>query len=351
MTTLVSSLGATLGSLRSVKIDRAWLAVLAVLGLLAALDAGQFLPSLRFAADALISTAPYVVFAILAVAYLKASGAEAVVGRAFEGRETRMIVLAALLGGLAPFCSCQVIPFIAGLLALGTPLSAVMAFWLSSPLIDPATLLITAGALGWPFAIGKTAAAVGIGLLGGFAVQAATAAGRFANPLRPRSAGGCSSCGTSPFKGRPVWAFWHEDARRAAFRTEGLANAHFLLKWLTLAYLLESLMVTYVPAEAIAGLVGGPGLGPILLSAVVGAPAYLNSFAAPPVVAGLMLQGMSAGAAMAFMVAGAVSSIPAMTAVFALVNRQVFAAYVALGFLGATLSGLAYGAVAALAIF
>ncbi len=39
-----------------------------------------------------------------------------------------MIVLAALFGGLAPFCSCQVIPFVAGLLALGTPLPAVMAF-------------------------------------------------------------------------------------------------------------------------------------------------------------------------------------------------------------------------------
>ena len=93
-----------------------------------------------------------------------------------------MIVLAALVGGLAPFCSCEVIPFIAALLALGTPVSAVMAFWLSSPLIDPAAFLITAGALGWPFAIGKTAAAVGVGLMGGFAMQAAVRAGFFANP-------------------------------------------------------------------------------------------------------------------------------------------------------------------------
>lgn len=51
---------------------------------------------------------------------------------------------------------------------------------------------------------------------------------------------------------------------------------------------------------------------------------------------------MSAGAAMAFMIAGSVSSIPAMTAVFALVRAQVFALYVLFGFLGAVLSGVIY---------
>jgi hypothetical protein len=89
----------------------------------------------------------------------------------FRGREIRMIILAALVGGLAPFCSCEVIPFIAGLLALGTPLAPIMAFWLSSPLIDPPTLLITAGALGWKFAVSKALFAVGIGMFGGFAVK------------------------------------------------------------------------------------------------------------------------------------------------------------------------------------
>lgn len=90
-----------------------------------------------------------------------------------------MIVLAALVGGLAAFCSCQVIPFIAGLLALGVPISAVMAFWLCSPLGDPASLLVTPGALGWDFAIGKTVAAVFLGLFGGFGIRLALQAGAF----------------------------------------------------------------------------------------------------------------------------------------------------------------------------
>ncbi len=51
---------------------------------------------------------------------------------------------------------------------------------------------------------------------------------------------------------------------------------------------------------------------------------------------------------MAFVVAGGVSCIPAMTAVFALVRRQIFAAYVALGFTGAVLAGVVYGLLAAI---
>jgi len=92
--------------------------------------------------------------------------------------------------------------------------------------------------------------------------------------------------------------------------------------------------------------VGGEGVLPIVIGALVGAPAYLNSYAAPPLVAGLVTQGMTMGAAMAFMVAGSVSSIPAMAAVWSLIRPQVFAAYLSLGIGGAILIGIGYGALA-----
>lgn len=308
------------------------------------LDPARLGPIVGIAGEALLYTLPYLIFAVLLFAYLRATGAEAAIARAFEGRETRMIVLAALFGGLAPFCSCEVIPFIAGLLAMGVPLSAVMAFWLSSPLIDPPSLLITASALGWPFAIAKTIGAVALGLLGGFGTRLLVTQGLFVDPLRARASGGCCG-GRSAFDGKPVWSFWQEAERRATFGREALNNGLFLLKWLTLAYLLQGLLVTYVPAELIGSLVGGNGVLPVVTAALVGAPAYLNSYAAPPLVAGLMTQGMSAGAGMAFMMAGAVSCIPAMAAVWSLVKPYVFAAYVAFGIGGAILAGLVFGAV------
>lgn len=316
-----------------------WTAVWLVPILVFMIDRANTIPVVIFAIKAFISTVPYITFAVLLLAWLKAAGAESMVANAFKGREIRMIFLAAVFGGLAPFCSCEVIPFIAGLLALGAPLSAVMAFWLSSPLIDPPTLLITAAALGWPFAIAKAISAVALGLMGGFVIKALLGAGFFAQPLRDRPT---SSCCSTISNEATVWKFWPEPARREVFKFEFISNALFLVKWLAFAYTVEALLVTYIPASLIANLVGGKGIVPIATAALVGMPAYLNGYVAPALLSGFVEQGMSLGAAMAFMVSGAVSSIPAMAAVWSLVNRSVFVAYLSLGLLGAIISGLVF---------
>jgi len=340
----ISQPGAKGASAVIARLKTAWTISFALLLAVAILDPANLINTVIFAARALASTAQYIVFAVLLLAYLKATGAEVMVAQAFVGREVRMIFLAALFGGLAPFCSCEVIPFVAGLLALGAPLSAVMAFWLSSPLIDPPTLLITAAALGWPFAIAKAVVAVSLGLFGGFAVRGLMRRGAFANPLKEiKGSGGCG-CGPK-LDGKPLWKFWTEAPRRAQFRAEFQSNALFLLKWLALAYVLEALLVQYVPADMIAQVVGGDGVLPIITAALVGMPAYLNSYVAPPLVAGLMDQGMSAGAGMAFIVAGAVSSVPAMAAVWSLVKPRVFAVYLGLGISGAIIAGLVFQAI------
>jgi uncharacterized membrane protein YraQ (UPF0718 family) len=326
----------------AVRFTSVWLLIVLIPLVVCTFDSQQLGTILQIAVNGFIATLPYIAVAVVLIATLKATGAESIVAKAFEGREVRMIYFAALLGGLAPFCSCEVIPFIAGLLALGAPLSAVMAFWLSSPLIDPATVLITASALGWDFAIGKAVAAVALGVMGGFGVRLLVHRGAFAEPLRDGVGGGCCGCGPSPFEQKPVWRFWRDRKRVAIFRAEAIQNSLFLIKWLALAYMLEALLVTYVPAEAIGSVVGGEGFAPIVIGALVGALAYLNGYAAPALVAGLMEQGMSAGAAMAFMVAGAVSSIPAMVAVWSLVKRPVFFSYMGFGIVGAIVSGVVF---------
>lgn len=331
---------------RSFSVGGAWGTCMIILAALALLDFVQLWPTILFTAKALIGTAPFIIFAVLAVAYLKASGAEALLARAFEGSPARMVVFAALLGGLSPFCSCEVIPFIAALLAVGAPLAAVMAFWLASPLMDPAMFAITSGTLGWEFAVAKALAAVGLGLFGGYGVMLFARSALFNDPLRERpTIGNC--CGTqTPFSGKPVWAFWAEADRRAIFKSTALENGLFLLKWLTLAYVIEALMLHYVPAEMIASVLGGSGIGPIILGALVGAPAYLNGYAAVPLVDALLAQGMTQGAAMSFVIAGGVSCIPAAIAVWALVKPRVFIAYLGFALVGAVIAGLLWQMVA-----
>lgn len=328
--------------------DRVWLFIGTILLAVLLLAPADFPGILQTAVGALLNTAPFILFAIMLVAYLKATDAEHLIAKAFEGSETRMIILAALVGGLSPFCSCEIIPFIAAMLALGVPVSAVMALWLSSPLMDPAMFTITASGLGVEFAVAKTISAVALGIFGGFAMRALNTTGLFADPLKERAAPK-SCCGgpKAPYQGQPVWKFWEERERVTTFRDAFVENGLFLFKWLALAYVIEALMIAYVPASLIAGILGGDGLQPILLGALIGGPAYLNGYAAVPLLEGLLAQGMSPGAAMSFVIAGGVSSIPAAIAVWALVKPKVFAAYISLGVIGAVIAGLGWAAYAA----
>ena len=120
--------------------------------------------------------------------------------------------------------------------------------------------------------------------------------GRLSDPLREGVGNG--GCGGAKVRTvRPViWKFWQEEERVAKFITEGIKTTLFLAKWLTLAFLLESLMMAWLPAELIARSLGGSGLMPIIIATLVGVPAYLNGYAALPLVGELIRQGMTPGA-------------------------------------------------------
>lgn len=314
--------------------------------ILVAASPSQAAASLEFIVRALLGVAPFLLLSIAVAAYAKASGAERLIARAFTGNQGRMVVLASLMGALSPFCSCGVIPVIAALLAMGVPLPPVMAFWLASPLMDPSMFFITAGTLGFEFAAYKTFAAVAAGLIGGFGTLTLMRAGFFAVALRDGVGnGGCGSASVRSGK-EVVWAFWREPERRALFPKNAASNGLFLGKWLTIAFFLESLMVAYLPAETVTAWIGGSGWLTVAGATLVGIPAYLNGYAALPLVSGLIEQGMAPAAGMAFLLAGGVSSIPAAIAVWALARPPVFAAYLGFATLAAFTLGLGYGAFA-----
>jgi uncharacterized membrane protein YraQ (UPF0718 family) len=341
----MSTLAATLGR-ASRKLDPTVMAILVVFAALTIAVPPQAAESAQFTLDSVLHILPFLMLSAAIGAYAKASGAENLIIKAFQGRAAAMVVFASVMGALAPFCSCGVIPLIAAMLAMGIPLPPVMAFWLASPLMDPGMFVLTAGVLGTKFAVAKAAVAIGVGLLGGFGMLALMGTGWFADPLRPDIGnGGCAGSKIRNPK-QVVWRFWSEEGRQATFVSHAWNNLLFLGKWLVLAYVLESLMLAYVPAELVTTAIGGDGPMPVILAALVGIPAYLNGSAAPPFVAGLMEQGMAPGAAMAFLVGGGVSSIPAATAVYAFVRRPVFLAYLGFATLGAIASGLLYGLIA-----
>lgn len=306
------------------------------------IDSNQSLVSLKFVGDALVQIFPFLAFAIGLAAYAKASGADGLIARVFSGRLALMIVAAALFGGLSPFCSCGVIPIIAALLSMGVPLPAVMAFWLSSPLMDPSMFVLTAATLGSAFAISKTIAAIAIGMLGGYLTWMLQNMGMLGAPLRDGVGDGGCGAGSVRNPKAVQWKVWQESERVQNFAKEAKATTFFLGKWLTIAFFLESLMLAYVSADVIAGVLGADSIWAIPTAAVVGVPAYLNGYAALPLVSGLIDMGVSPGAGMTFLISGGMTSIPAAIAVFALVKKPVFSLYVFLALAGGTLAGLSF---------
>jgi uncharacterized membrane protein YraQ (UPF0718 family) len=326
----------------SIAKDRVFRAMLVMIILLAIIDLPQLSISLASTLESLWEMLPFFALAIGIAAYAKATSADALIAKAFSGNPVRATILAALVGAISPFCSCGVIPLIAAMLGAGVPLAPVMAFWIASPIMDPEMFILTAAGIGFNFAVAKTLAAMAMGLLAGFSVLVIKRYGGLDSPLRAEVTGCYGSSCANDEPADVQWKFWRESARVKVFNQESLSIGVFLGKWLTLAFFLESLMIAYVSSAWIAGYVGPDNWFAIPLAAFVGAPSYLNGYAAIPLISGLIEIGMTPGAAMAFITAGAVSSIPAAIAVWALVKKPVFVLYLALGLTGSMITAWLY---------
>ena len=139
-----------------------------------------------------------------------------------------------------------------------------------------------------------------------------------------------SSCDTQPA------SFWQRlwvETRKATV---------MVAKFMALAFLLEALITLYIPDGWIAGLLGRDNPYAILVAAVLGVPVYASNLAALPMISGLLAQGMNPAAALAFLIAGPTTTLPAMAAVWGLANRRVFALYVSFSLGGAVIAGYAY---------
>lgn len=298
---------------------------------------------LAFVLQNFLAIGPMILIGVALTAGVNATGSMAIIAKAFNGKALRMLVVASFVGALTPVCGVSVLPLVAGLLAARVPFAPIMAFWLSSPITDPGMLAITAGTLGTSFAIGKTLSAFFIGVMGGLVTLMLTRGGYLDNPVRQYSALSRfnNSCGSQ--SSEVCWLFWKEAGRRKTFISSALATGKLMLIWLSVAFVAEYFLKLYLPDDLISGLVGANNQWAVPLSALVGMPIYLDGYAALPFVRGLMDSGMDHGAAMAFLVAGGITSTWAAIPVFALVRLPTFLLYLLLAFLGALVAGWMYG--------
>ena len=298
---------------------------------------------LVFTLGGLVAVAPLVVPGILLTAWIMASGADQIISRAFEGHMARAVLAASAIGAITPVCGVTVLPLMVGLLAAGVPLAPVMAFWLSSPVTDPAMLATTAATLGLAFAIGKTVAAFGLGLFGGTFTAFLTAGQSGPSALRQNGLAASlttrSCCGAASFSPR----VWQDANRREAFYRQALATTRLILICLIPAFFAEFALNQALTPGSLAQYVGADKWWAIPAAVFVGAPAYIDGYAALPLTRGLVDNGMSPGAAMAFLVSGGVVSIWGALAIFPVLRLRSFLLYLALAVTGSLLAGYVFG--------
>ncbi|MDW7671763.1 MAG: permease [Bacillota bacterium] len=297
---------------------------------------------LSFVINASIGLAPFFLLSVSVASLIKTLRLEQYFERAFRGRQLASVPVAAGTGAFSPLCSCGVIPAIAAMLAAGIPLAPIMAFWITSPLMSPESFVLTYSILGSEMAVARLVATLVIGLIAGYLTLYLMQRG-FLEPEVLKDFGANGNMTTDMQEIEQTL-----DKRQLILLRffQFLINVKdmgiFIGKYILLAFVLEAFIVRYVPMVWVAGILGsGNEAGP-LLAAIVGVPAYASSISAMPVVRGLMDLGMDKGTALAFMIGGAATSIPAMAAVFSIVKRKVFFLYLAYSMVGAIASGYIY---------
>jgi uncharacterized protein len=106
-----------------------------------------------------------------------------------------------------------------------------------------------------------------------------------------------------------------------------------------------------IPAAWVAAVFGAGHAYSIPLAATLGLPLYINTEASLPLVRALIDGGMSQGAALAFLITGAGTSIGAMTGALTIARWRVIALVVGVLWVGAIALGYGYDLLRAVGAF
>jgi uncharacterized membrane protein YraQ (UPF0718 family) len=357
----------------------------------------QIFKIVNFILNSLWHIWPYLIVTIPLAVAVKLSGAAKYIKIALTKKPVISIFLATIVGAFSPFCSCGVIPVIAALLIGGVPLAPVMSFWLASPSMDPEIFFLSVSTIGWQLALWRLGTTFALSLMAGyithFIVQKNWLGQRIlrthtSTPLKSTwrllkdgllkikkqlelSTAGIAMAtlsirdngkvygtstyqsGTSAEKDEPILKPLQTSRKQNScgcssptfkqrLLKESFIATTMVAKFMILAFFLEAVITLYVPSDWIIGLLGQNNPFAIIMAALIGVPVYTSNLAALGMMGGLLNQGMLPAAALAFLIAGPTTTIPAMAAVWNLASRRVFILYVSFTLAGAIIFGYLY---------
>ncbi len=246
------------------------------------------------------------------------------------------VPLAVAVGMVSPLCACGILPIVISLAMMGTPLAPMMALLVTSPVMGPDALLLTYSGLGGEWALMKFVGAGILGLSAGMLVLWLQKRGFLAEDmvrLQPvynedGSLAPAAEIGAAHgIKVKRMQVTPRDNRIRFIFdRT--LDAGIFVGKFLLLAIVLEAIIVTLVPVSWISFLVGQKSVGSLLSAAFIGLPLPTNQIPIIPILAGLLERGIDTGAALTLLLAGPVTSLPAMLALWAMFQKRLVLVFI-----------------------
>lgn len=266
-----------------------------------------------------------------------------------QRNQGRGVFAATAVAVTTPLCSCGTVAVILGMMASRMPWAPIVAFMVSSPLTSPEELAYSGAIFGWPFAWTYFAASVALGLLGGGAAYLLERAGWLAGQARVAAPVAPPERTPGPFRildEQAAACCASVPAVRLSKGRQVLQEAWNTARWLLprfvafafLGYLLNGL----IPKGWVTGLFGqGQAFG-VPLAATFGLPLYLNSESSLPLLKAFLSSGMSPGAALAFLITGAGTSLGAITGALTIARWRVVAVVVTTLWVGAILFGYGY---------
>jgi uncharacterized membrane protein YraQ (UPF0718 family) len=274
---------------------------------------------LEGAFDLLLTIGPYlavsIIIGVAATRYFRVNKP------VFSSRSELLSILSAtVIGVVSPLPTYAAIPVGLSLMPAGVPFSAVLAFAISSPLMNPSIFFLTATQLGVEIAVVRTVAAFILGSTGGVAVM-------YVFKFLPRPALVGTAVQNTAVPGLAA-DFWK--------------NTRYTVKVFSVSILLSAAVKALVPPQAIVDLLGEHARMGTLIAIALGVPFYSCGGAAIPFVQTLMEMGMSKGAMLAFFIAGPATKLETLYAFKSLLGGKVLLYYLLLTLFFSCLAGAVY---------
>lgn len=304
---------------------------------------------------------PYLLASVFISAAMRRYVSAERVNRWLQKYHRTSIIAATGVAVSTPLCSCGGgIAVALSMMAVSIPWGPLVAFITASPLTSPDELFYSAGLFGWPFALTYVVAAASAGIAGGFLAHYLEGNGWLANQARYQPQPGRTCCQTAckddtccgqEDADLSVSAVPKERFQGAGYLTEMWLVGRRLLLTFVIAGFLGYLFGNLIPARWISVLFGAGKGWSVPLGATLGLPFYLNISSSLPIARAFIAHGATPGAALAFLLVGAGTSIGALAGMLTIVRWRVAAVVTVTLWITAILFGSVYNLLLATRVF